>query len=206
MHKHKTTSTDCLSSIAERYGFRWETIWGEAQNTELRQRRPNPNTLKLNDVVHVPDTEKKHASCATDKKHLFRRVSGTKLLLRLLRSEQPIANASYRLEVEGAVRNGRTTGKGILEEAIPAGATRAVLTLLATEDELTLELGALDPIDELTGIQGRLDNLGFDCRQTGELDAATRSAVRLFQETHELPSTGEPDVRTKNKLKEVYGC
>ncbi len=206
MSKYRATSTDCLSSIAGEYGFYWETIWSASENTELRQSRPNPNVLAEGDIVFIPELTKGEESAATECKHSFRKKDQTLLILRLLRGESPVASAGYELEIDGKVSIGNTDGDGLLEHVIPATAIRGVLKLDDSEDELTLEFGALDPVEEISGIQGRLDNLGFDCLLTNELNAETRTALQLFQEMYEITVTGEPDDATKDKLKEVYGC
>jgi peptidoglycan hydrolase-like protein with peptidoglycan-binding domain len=71
----------------------------------------------------------------------------------------------------------------------------------------SLQIGFLDPIDELSGVQARLNNLGFD---SGEVDGLngprTRAAVKSFQKKHGLVVDGIAGPKTKAQLKRVYGC
>ena len=46
MKVHKVEPGECLSSIAEKYGFhQWKTVYDASENADLRTRRPNPNVL-----------------------------------------------------------------------------------------------------------------------------------------------------------------
>ena len=73
-------------------------------------------------------------------------------------------------------------------------------------EEYVLNLGHMDPLNELIGIQKRLNNLGFHCGPAnGVLGPRTTDALKTFQKKHNLPESGEADEATKNKLTEVYG-
>jgi len=70
-----------------------------------------------------------------------------------------------------------------------------------------LAIGHLDPIEEVSGIQGRLHNLGY---HPGPVDGnegpATRAALERFQEARDLTVSGEADSETRSQLKEHHGC
>jgi len=64
-----------------------------------------------------------------------------------------------------------------------------------------LRLGTIDPISSISGIQSRLNNLGFDCGAVdGVLGPRTEAALRAFQQAHDLPPTGEADAATQDAL------
>jgi N-acetylmuramoyl-L-alanine amidase len=73
--------------------------------------------------------------------------------------------------------------------------------------EWDLEIGHLDPVEALTGVQERLANLGFN---PGPIDGIrgplTNFAVRRFQQAHGLAVDEIPGPQTQAKLKELYGC
>ena len=70
-----------------------------------------------------------------------------------------------------------------------------------------VQLGHMDPLDELAGIQKRLHNIGYDCGALdGEMGPKTKAALQLFQFDHDLSKSGIADQPTKDKLKELYGC
>ena len=166
MIKHIVKSGDCILSIAERYGFYWETIWDYPSNSQLRVLRRDPNILNPGDIVVVPNKQIKEESGTTEQRHRFRR-KGTPARLRLQllnRDFQPRAGVSYILEVDGALKEGTTNRQGLLEAAIPPGAVAAVLTY-DNEDGFPmrrrLQLGGVDPHSEERGIRQRLANLGY---------------------------------------------
>lgn len=208
MPQYTVRQRDCLSSIAERYGLTWQRIWEHPNNAQFRNERESPNILYPGDVIFVPDRESRDESGSTSQRHRFRRRGTTKLKIRLLIHGIAAANQAYILEIGGSSYNGNTDVDGILEETIPTNARNGKLTLQTGEDEreLLLDIGGLDPITEITGVQARLNNLGYDCgRVDGRIGPLTRAALSAFQETNELEITGEIDSATRDKLVELYG-
>jgi N-acetylmuramoyl-L-alanine amidase len=124
--------------------------------------------------------------------------------LRLLEDGQPRRNLKYTLEVEGQTFSGRTDGDGKLEHKIPSKAS--VGRLITAEDSYALNIGKLDPVTEITGIQERLKNLGYlGDAADGVLTENTKAALRAFQEKHHLEADGEITEQTRNKLAELHG-
>jgi peptidoglycan hydrolase-like protein with peptidoglycan-binding domain len=83
-------------------------------------------------------------------------------------------------------------------------AGRLSIDELDEQDQSALELdilfGSLDPIEELSGVQKRLVNLGFDCPVDGEVSDETTAAIEAFQRLFSLPVTGAVDNATRQKL------
>lgn len=202
-------ASECLESIAQDHGLKWETIWDDPKNAELKRIRKDPNVLLAGDRLHIPKRRLKEESGTTGQRHRFRRLgvpSHLKIIIK--RFDEPWANERYIIDIDGDLREGTTNEEGLLDEPIPPNAESAVVTIAPdTDDELTYEfdLGGMDPISELIGVQDRLANLGFDCPLSGELDESTRIAISQFQEKHELEVTGEPDDATRNHLIEDHG-
>ncbi len=122
--------------------------------------------------------------------------------------DPPVANLNYTLHIGGKVIEGVTDGDGMIECGIPPGAREALLVLdpgTPNEWPLPLKLGFLDPVEEPTGVQARLNNLGFHC---GEVDGnpgpRTTGALKAFQTQMGLPATGDLDETTRNKLREEH--
>jgi len=197
---------DCLSSIGHKYGIFWEKIWNHPKNAKLRAKRQDPNIIYPGDVLFIPDKEEKEESAATEQRHRFK-VKGVpaKLKLRILEDEEPRANVNYTLVIDGRIYNGTTDRDGKIEQTIPPNAQKGVL-ILEGDTPIILQLGQLDPIDTITGVQARLLNLNFDCgevngRETPQLE----KALIEFQKKYNLPVTGRIDETTRNKLLKIHG-
>src|SRR5437016_5895328 len=72
--------------------------------------------------------------------------------------------------------------------------------------EWTIDIGGLDPIDTISGVQCRLNNLGYSTGKdaTGTHGPGTTHAVRDFQNDNGLPVTGEIDDAFRKKLQEEH--
>ena len=125
------------------------------------------------------------------------------------REKRPRANVPYVLDIDGDLTNGTTDADGVIECRIPPNARQGRLILNAgapNEVTLPLKLGHLDPLAQLSGIQGRLANLGYlTGSPTGQTDQKTTDALCAFQHDHGIPETGQPDEATRNKLLDKHG-
>ena len=207
---------DCLSSIAESFDFAdWQTIYNDPNNAELRNLRPNPNVLYPGDTVYIPDKRLKQVDCSVDRKHQFV-IKRAKTWLRvLIRDGQqvPAAGCKYHLDIDGISHsNGKLGTNGMLAVKIPAKSKSGVLTVWFDDEapvgnSWKLRLGHLDPVQEMTGIQARLNNLGYPCGAVdGIIGPLTRAAICSFQTDNSLKVDGIPGSITQAKLKELHGC
>jgi len=209
---HVVQQGECLSSIAHRYGFADPAvIYGHADNAELRRRRPDPHTLFPGDHVFVPERAEKEVDCSTGKVSSFKvKLPTVKLHVVLVGADgQPMKGLAYKLIVGDRTIEGTTTDEGAVEQDVPADATVGQLFLKMREDDeegfpLTLDIGHLDPIEELSGVQARLENLGFHCGGETTLGARTRAAIAGFQKKAGLEPTGELTDETRQKLAEQH--
>jgi N-acetylmuramoyl-L-alanine amidase len=184
----------------------WETIWKHPENASLRSIR-KPDVLYPGDPLFIPEKSAREEQGATEKRHRFRRKGvPAKLHLQLMKDGQPRANETYSLNVDGKITTGTTDAEGKLEIRIPPNAKEAKLLLGEKQEEFTLDLGHLDPVSEVSGVQARLNNLGFYCGEVdGKLGPRTKAALKSFQKEHGLPETGEADAATRAELEEAHG-
>lgn len=207
---HVVKKGECMGSIAQDHGFFWETLWNDEHNAELKNVRKDPNVIYPGDRVHIPDKDEKQQPGATEQRHRFR-LKGTpaKLRLRFLNEGQPRANEKYTLDVDGKSFSGKTNAQGELTHSIPPDARKGKLLLGEDQEEFNLDLGHVDPVEQVSGLQHRLRNLGFPCGEEegeGVMGPGTEAALKRFQKSSGLQETGKPDPATREKLVEAHGC
>ena len=207
MPEYKVKQGDCLSSIASRHGLFWDKVWNHPKNAKLKEQRKDPNILYPGDVVFVPDKEKKEESGATEQKHRFRKKGvPEQLRLQLMVGDQPLANERYVLNINGRLMEGATDQDGKLEQFIPPNAKQVLLWIGDMAEEYALDLGHLDPVTEVKGLQARLKNLGYDCGPVdGILGPKTSATLCQFQKAQGLAESGKSDQPTRNALLRIYG-
>ena len=204
MKNHTIRAGDCLLSVAHENGFFERTVWEHAANDELRRKRRDPNCLKPGDVLVVPDKRTREESCSTGRLHTFRLLGvPAKLSFQLLHCGEPRADEPYTIEIDGAKQTGRTGKDGVVKFKIKPHAKKGTITIGtgALRSEYDIDLGHLDPLEEPSGAQGRLRNLGYyDGPLHGELDDDTVAALLLFQHDRGLACTGTLDTATIEAL------
>jgi len=218
MPKYVVKQGDHLAKIASDHGLRlWQTIWDHPDNAALKKQRVNPNVLLPRDELEVPKPQQREESCGTEKRHRFK-AKTPELMLRVKTLDvcrKPVANVEATLWVAGTFENLKTDGDGLIERPIALDATAGRLRIesdvLAGTLDVPLGIGELDPVDEITGQIGRLNNLGYDAGPVEEpKDALAKeqlaSAIEEFQCDQGLKIDGLCGPNTQKKLKEVHGC
>jgi peptidoglycan hydrolase-like protein with peptidoglycan-binding domain len=101
----------------------------------------------------------------------------------------------------------------MVEKEIEPSATEGEITIFPgggnNPDQgytFTLQLGDLDPIDEMSGIDARLINLGFGPPDVEDSlsDDDRAEALKAFQDKFGLDVTGELTDATKSKLQDLH--
>lgn len=204
--RHTIKQGDSVIRLADIHGLYSATIWNDPANAELTAQRKDMNELLPGDVVVVPDKTPKQVPAATGKTHVFRRKGIPALYrLRLFDVDQPRANQAYTLTVDGTRYEGTTDADGLLEQYVPATARAGELVIGLDSLTIELDFGHLDPITALSGVQKRLNNLGYFCgTPDGSLNDDTVIALCDFQIRFGLEETGEADEPTIAKLAEIH--
>lgn len=211
---HTVKQGDHLSKVVLQYGFSdYRVIWDHSENATLKQQRQNPNVLFPGDRLYIPDKQEKTESGATEQRHRFR-LTLQPLKLRIVikdLNDQPMANTRCQLHIEGEIYKLTTDSQGLIEQEIPRLAERGKLTIQDPENamdmEVSIQIGHLDPVEEISGQIARLNNLGY---KAGKLESSDpeqlRSAIEEFQCDHGLAVNGICGPQTQAKLKEIHGC
>lgn len=179
-----------------------------ARENELLFKIRAPRLLFPGDRVHLPQAigrGAKRLPLALGELNRFCAHGQTRKLRLSLRDRgAALAGVAYTIEVDGVIIHGTTDGDGVLDEAIPLGARSAKLTV--NGHERTLVLGGLDPLHTVTGVQARLNNLGFHVGAVdGLIGPATRRAIRKFQAAQSLLVDGIVGPKTREALRRMYG-
>jgi hypothetical protein len=205
---HTVKPGDCISSIALQHGLFPATLWNHPDNADLKILRKDPNILHAGDVVVVPDPEPKTLPGATEARHRFIRKGVPEMLHLQVEDEEgePVDGAEYTIHLDGIIIKGVTDADGWINEPISPDAKGGTLEVMVENElqEHELQLGYLEPVDQVAGVQARLLNLGYECPVNGDLDEPTQEALKQFQHNHDLQPSGEPDEATRGALVEEH--
>jgi len=186
-------------------------IWNDPNNADLKKKR-KPTILNPGDTVFIPDKIPRTFKAATGQEHPFV-VKRPRIRLRLALADasgRPIANVDCKLVSKGDTFPLKTDGDGKIDQEIAIDTEECKLTF--QETEIQLLVGHLTPIEETTGVRGRLNNLGYHAGAGKEDDddddddLELVSAIEEFQLDNGIKPTGEVDGPTRDKLLAVHGC
>jgi hypothetical protein len=212
---HTVKQGESIASIAAQYNMHWKKIYEDPSNSDFRQLRPNPHVIYPGDEVSIPEKELREENRTTDQRHHFE-VEPRTVVLRVVMKDiedHVLDNCAYKLEVDEKVYKGTTGTDGLIQETLPADAHDGTLTFWLNAEaqggsfRWSLRLSHIDPVECLTGVQARLNNLSFNAGPVdGIRGPKTEAAVRAFQKKYRLKLDGISGPITQKKLKEVYGC
>lgn len=205
---------DYLTKLAARFDFDADRVWNDAANADLRATRPNREILQPGDVLRIPTRGREGDRITAGGAHTFRRVVptvGVRLVLKTT-DGQPAAGHTFQIEglPAGTESSTGTVGDdGVVQFRAPVGVDSVRLVLESTSPpmrrSLLVRIGHMDPVDEPSGVQKRLQHLGFGPRIALWDEPLRRAAIESFQRWRELPVTGEPDDATQRALVEANG-
>lgn len=221
MQRYTIQQGDTLLRIAKQFGLGCsKALYMHPSNAEFRQLRPDPNLVYPGDQITIPDDKPSLFSGLPDRRHVFvYSESGApeKELLRLALKDsdgQSVSGLRATLMLGDQSLEAIVSEEGILEidltDTPEQEGELQVFTTEASADpshRFQLQFAHLDPIDTISGIQSRCNNLGFDCGTVDEsLGENTRRGVRAFQSAQGLTVDGEPGPKTQASLQKAYGC
>ena len=207
---HTVAQGEWIAQIAASYGFADPApIVNHGDNADLMKQRPQQQILLPGDRLFIPDPTPKSVSCATNKSHRFRIKSPQNAKLNVFvhdENGEAIKSKPFVITLDGKEYKGSSGGDGKITIDLPVS-TVGEATLEIDGHTLPLDVGHVDPIDEVSGVKGRLNNIRFDCGAANDqVDDAYTAALSAFQTKYQLPVSGTADAATKSKLKEVFGC
>lgn len=212
--RHVVRQGEHGSAIAEKYGFaRLRTVWSDPANAGLREKRQTPDILLPGDEVAIPDKAARDEPAGTGQSHTFVLLAD-KVRVRLQVRDlagSPLAGHPCQFTVEDRPAICSTDENGVIDS--PASRSVAKARLRIDDSDFDVDVGRLDPIEEDSGWQARLINLGYlekpDPSLSAQAQIRTRelqAAIEEFQCDQGLPLTGAMDDATVSALRDVHGC
>jgi hypothetical protein len=157
---------DFLLQLAQKFGFDADTVWKDPSNSDLATLRSNHAILFPGDMLQIPNqmsAPPPATSLTPGSSNNFVSDAATVTLTQQFVGADPTAYASKAFTVQelAQLTGLATDGSGIA--TFPAPVTLETLTLTFTEsgESWVLQLGQMDPINTLSGIFKRLQNIGY---------------------------------------------
>jgi hypothetical protein len=169
MQPYVVRQGEFLLQLAYKFGFDADSVWQDPQNASLVALRSDPNTLFPGDVLYVPTPPPTAgASLKTGSTNNFVSDAPTMTLTQQFAGPDPSMYASRAYTVQELTQlTGLTTdANGVATFSAPVTLTTATIVFGDTGETWTLGVGQMDPINTLTGIFKRLQNLGYIARDT----------------------------------------
>jgi hypothetical protein len=204
---HIVKPGDGIESLAFTHGFFWQTVWTDPNNAALKAARKDPNVLLPGDRVFIMEKRCKELSKPPEKTHRFRRKGVPQIFQVRFANwrDEPYAGLVADIDVDGKLTKGTADGDGILKIPISPDA-RVAKVRFENGHAYSIDLGHLDPVSEIVGVQQRLRNLGiYHAALSGLVDNATAAAIKTFQAIWQLEPSGQPDQPTRDLLVAANG-
>jgi N-acetylmuramoyl-L-alanine amidase len=212
--RHKVAQGERLATIAGQYDFAcWQTVWNFKGNQALKDLRGDPNVLSPGDEVVIPTKLQRDAEVPGG--------TATYVVNRgaeVLRVCFPVGwdwdgdPVSYTAKPDtgGPDLTGPLDSEGWMEIALPPNTSQVDVALWIDVPDspivsYALRVGEIDPIDEVTGVQARLANLGYyDGAVDGDAKEVTAAAIAQFRREHGLPMGDQIDDDLRDALDSMH--
>jgi len=246
---HKIVQGENLMTLVNKYKVRPETILNDADNEKLKKLRGEKLTILMpGDVVIIHKIEKMVEAQSAVHKSVVKgspKVYFKTYLLTPKNDEEldienkihderdkPLINVKCLLIIDDKIDEaieGTTDNEGFLCQEVKLDTKNIKIVAELPKNgkssvdaavTYNFDINKLDPIDEISGFQQRLVNLGFfNGKPTGKYDDKTKEAIKAFQMAYKLDinedmqkfftekyeSKDNHQSATKDKLEEVYG-
>lgn len=215
--QHTVAQGETLLRIAKQYGYQTsKALYNHPSNAEFKALRPDPNLIYPGDKITIPPKKEKFIPLRTNSINSFV-VQNEKEYFRLQVSYDDgddITGKRVVLNIGSQTIDTVLQSDGLIEvELNNNDALTGSVDLYLKDGDTTptksfaVQIGNLDPIDTLSGVQGRCNMLGFNCGKVDGINGAkTKAGVREFQQAQQLQVDGIAGPVTKSRLVYVYGA
>ena len=191
--QHTVAQGETLLRIAKQYGYQTsKALYNHPSNAEFKALRPDPNLIYPGDKITIPPKKEKFIPLRTNSINSFV-VQNKKEYFRLQiihEDGDDITGKRIVITIGSQTIDTVLPSDGLIEvELNDNDSLTGQVDLYLKEDQsspsesFTAQVGHLDPIDTLSGVQARCNLLGFDCGSVDGINGA----------------------KTKAKLQQVFG-
>lgn len=211
MKPYVVRAGDHLQALAAQRGCDPAEIWDHEKNRSLRELRGTGQILAPGDVVHLPDPASSRSDVRKGATNTFRgRVPDTTVRVTLRTTSGVLRNEACQARWDGHTIDAQTDGDGRLELTVPVTTKRVDVVIPGRDMTIGLRLGHLDPADEPAGAVQRLQALGYlfgyDPHEPEDVRRKRMEiALEAFQKDEGLPTSGQYDDATRQKLTSRHG-
>jgi N-acetylmuramoyl-L-alanine amidase len=192
---------DFLFNLANTFGFDADTVWQDPSNASLRALRPDPNILFPGDLLYIPDpplSGPPMKGLTPGSTNNFVAPDPPTITLTVTFSSADAttyASKGYTIQELDQLAGLTTDENGVATFQVPVTLKTATVVFTDTGETYTLSIGGLDPINTLSGIFMRLQNLGYigsDIEfEPSDLDTL-RAGLRLLKASQSGSSDSAP--------------
>lgn len=181
---------DYLAKLAYKFGFDADKVWNDPANAQLRQRgqlSQDPNMLYPTDMLYIPDpiVPPVMQSLTTGTTNTFTSDPPT-MPVTIQFSDPALASQAYTVQELEELSGLTTDANGTATFSVPVTLETVTISFTDSGELFSYNLGCLDPVDKLSGIYQRLQNLGYidvDIDFDGSNLELIRTALRAFSAT-----------------------
>lgn len=219
MRPYVVQQGDYLSKLAAQYGFDADVTWNHGKNKLLRESGRVPEMLQPLDILYIPEKKPNWLPVKAGQVNAFT-ASARKVTLSLRftrRDGKPLANAkcTYNcLLPSKEMPPEQTDDAGALKFQVSTRQPPFVVTFALERYRFVINVGHMDPLSEASGVQKRLENLGYGVSPVialgvslGHWTAFDRPEKRIatFQRAQGIDPTGTADQGTLHALQNAHG-
>lgn len=177
---------DYLFKIAHEQNFDAMKVWQAPENADLRKRRPNPNILLPGDVLYIPDAKTREpqtfALTPNTTNTFTSSAPSVAIIVKLIGTNSTTySSRAYTVKELPALTDLQTDGSGTATFQAPVTLDIATLSFTDTAESFSFTIAALNPIDSLSGMFQRLQNLGYIGDRLGYSDDDRAAAIALVR-------------------------
>ncbi|MFO0553774.1 MAG: peptidoglycan-binding protein [Polyangiaceae bacterium] len=207
---YRVRQGDHVRRLAFRAGVSPDEVWNHQKNKDLKAKRECMDILAPGDILYLPTEPPAGADITHGTTNRYQCQIPTIHVSFQLAGDDRYKNKAYKATVAGTVGDpleGSTGDKGEVDLVVPVIATQVDFKIEELSFEAILEVGALDPVGEDSGVVQRLRSLGYLPDEKAPVSRReVEAATAQFQKDQGLSATGFITDELRKKLDEAHSA